>query len=100
MRHFVIVGVLVILVAVLTYIGLDSIGLMPVAASAQAIPIDWMWNWQVIAISFLFALIVVPMAFKHRREYFTGNSMDCSPSIFGLGFCVYGCLLAWGNASR
>jgi cytochrome c oxidase subunit 2 len=64
MRHFVIVGVLVILVAVLTYIGLDSIGLMPVAASAQAIPIDWMWNWQVIAISFLFSLIVVPMAYS------------------------------------
>ncbi len=36
MRHFVVVGVLVILVAVLTYIGLDSMGLMPVAASAQA----------------------------------------------------------------
>lgn len=85
MRHFVIVGVLVILVAVLTYIGLDSIGLMPVAASAQAIPIDWMWNWQVIAISFLFALIVVPMAysmivFRRRKgdttdaEHIEGNT--------------------------
>lgn len=64
MRHFVIVGILVILVAGLTYIGLDAIGLMPVAASAQAAPIDWLWNWEVVTISFLFALITVPMAYS------------------------------------
>ena len=40
MRHFVIVGILVIVVAVLTYVGLDAVGLMPVPASAQAVPID------------------------------------------------------------
>jgi len=50
--------------ASLTYIGLDGIGLMPVAASAQAIPIDWLWNWQVVAMSFLFSLIVVPMGYS------------------------------------
>lgn len=64
MRHFVIVGILVIAAAVLTYTGLNAIGLMPVEASAQAIPIDWMWNLQVIAISFLFALIVVPLVYS------------------------------------
>ena len=64
MRHFVIVGILVILVASLTYIGLNSIGLMPVEASAQSVPIDWMWNWQVVAMSFLFALIAVPMGYS------------------------------------
>ncbi|MBK8781776.1 MAG: cytochrome c oxidase subunit II [Anaerolineales bacterium] len=64
MRHFVIVGILVIILASLTYIGLDGIGLMPVAASAQAIPIDWLWNWQVVAMSFLFSLIVVPMGYS------------------------------------
>ena len=85
MRHFVIVGVLVILVAGLTYIGLDSMGLMPLAASAQAIPIDWMWNWQVVAISFLFSLIIVPMiysliVFRRRKgdttdaEHIEGNT--------------------------
>ena len=63
MRHFIIVGILVIVAAVGTYFGLDALRLMPVAASAQAVPIDWMWNWQVIAMSFLFALIVVPLVY-------------------------------------
>ena len=84
-RHFVIVGILVIVMAILTYIGLDSAGLMPVEASAQAADIDWMWNLEVIAMSFLFALIVVPMAyslvvFRRRKgdttdaEHMEGNT--------------------------
>ncbi|MFZ5882868.1 MAG: cytochrome c oxidase subunit II [Chloroflexota bacterium] len=64
MRHFVIVGILVIALAVLTYVGLNSAGLMPVPASAQAVPIDWLWDIQVKAMSFLFALIVVPMLYS------------------------------------
>ncbi len=70
MIHFIVVGVLVILVGVATYFGLTSLNLMPVAASAQAGSftqagsIDWMWNLQVIAMSFLFAVIVVPIAYS------------------------------------
>lgn len=64
MRHFVIVGILVIVIAVLTYLGLNAAGLMPVEASAQAIPIDWLWNLEMITIAFLFSLIVVPMAYS------------------------------------
>ena len=64
MRHFVIVGIFVIIVAVLMYIGLDSAGLMPAQASAQAVDIDWMWNLELIAISFLFALITVPLVYS------------------------------------
>jgi cytochrome c oxidase subunit 2 len=86
MRHFLVVGILVIVMAVLTYVGLDSAGLMPVQASAQAVSIDWLWNWQIIAISFLFSLIVVPMVyslvvFRRRKgetgdgEHFEGNSV-------------------------
>lgn len=63
-RHFVIVGILVIVMAVLIYVGLDSVGLMPVQASTQATDIDWMWNLEVIAMSFLFALIVVPLVYS------------------------------------
>ena len=85
MRHFVIVAILVIVMAFLTYMGLTSVGLMPVEASAQAIPIDWMWNLQVIAMSFLFALIVVPLfysliVFRRKKgetgdgEHFEGNT--------------------------
>ncbi len=73
MRHFVIVGVLVIVVTVLTYVGLDKADLMPLAASAQAIPIDWLWDVEMATISFLFAVIVVPMfyslvVFRQRRN--------------------------------
>ncbi|MBE0680275.1 MAG: cytochrome c oxidase subunit II [Anaerolineales bacterium] len=77
MQHIVIVGILVIVMAVLTYFGLDSIGLMPVEASAQAVSIDWLWNWQVIAMSFLFALIVVPLVYSlvvfRRKKGETGD---------------------------
>lgn len=64
MRHFVTVGILVIIAAALTYLGLDALHLLPIAASAQAASIDWLWNWQVITISFLFALIVVPLLYS------------------------------------
>ena len=64
MRHFVIVGILVILVAFLTHAGLVHQNLMPAEASTQATYIDWMWDLQVIAMSFLFALIVVPMIYS------------------------------------
>ena len=85
MRHFVVVGILVLVVAVLTYVGLDSAGLMPVPASAQAGPIDWLWDLQVKAMVFLFALIVVPMiyslvVFRRRKgdttdaEHIEGNT--------------------------
>jgi len=79
MRHFVIVGILVIVLAVLTYVGLNSAGLMPVPASAQAVPIDWLWDLQVKAMSFLFSLIVVPMLYSllvFRRK--KGDTTDAA----------------------
>ncbi len=79
MHHFIIVGILVIVMAILTYVGLDGIGLMPVQASAQAIPIDWMFNYQIMAMSFLFALIVVPLVYSlivFRRK--KGDTSDAA----------------------
>ena len=88
MGHFVIVGILVIVMAVLTYMGLDLAGVAkqmhPVEASLQSVSIDWLWNWEIMAISFLFALIVVPMlyslvVFRRRKgdtsdgEHIEGN---------------------------
>ena len=77
MRHFVIVGILVIAMAILTYFGLDAAGLMPAQASAQAIPVDWMWDLQVMAMSFLFALIIVPLFYSlvvfRRKKGETGD---------------------------
>jgi cytochrome c oxidase subunit 2 len=37
---------------------------MPVEASAQSIPIDWLWNVELMTISFLFAVIAVPLAYS------------------------------------
>jgi cytochrome c oxidase subunit II len=91
MRHYVVVGILVIVVAILTYVGLNSVGLMPVEASLQAGSIndvgsiDWLWNWEVVVMCFLFSLIAVPMfysliVFRRRKgdttdaEHIEGNT--------------------------
>ena len=85
MLHFVIVGILIIVVSFLTYWGVNIMWVLPVEASAQAVPIDWLWDVQMIALSFLFALIVVPMfysliVFRRRKgetgdgEHFEGNT--------------------------
>src|SRR5512145_2466976 len=63
-RHFVIMGVLIIPVAILTYLGLDALGLMPVAASAQSAPIDWLFDLEIKMIAFFFALIMVPLVYS------------------------------------
>jgi cytochrome c oxidase subunit 2 len=83
MRHFVVVAALVILVAFGVYFGLEALHLMPVEASAQAVPIDWMWNLEIKAMSFLFALIFVPIIYSliiFRRK--KGDTSD-GPHIEG-----------------
>jgi cytochrome c oxidase subunit II len=66
MRHFIIVGILVIAVTALTYfgVGLDAKHLMPVEASVQASEVDGMWDKQAMAMAFLFSLIAVPMFYS------------------------------------
>lgn len=77
MRHFVIVSILTVAMTYVIYVGLTSLGLMPVHASTQATSIDWLWDWQVKAMSFLFALIMVPIGYSlavfHRRKGETGD---------------------------
>jgi cytochrome c oxidase subunit 2 len=77
MRHFVIVAILVIAMTFLAYFGLIAADLMPVQASAQAVSIDWLWDLELMMISFLFALIVVPMAYSlvvfRRKKGETGD---------------------------
>ena len=79
MRHFVVVGILVIVVAILAYVGMMAAGLMPVQASAQSVPIDRLWDLELATISFLAALILVPLAyslvvFRHRK----GDTTDAT----------------------
>jgi cytochrome c oxidase subunit 2 len=85
MGHFIIVGILIIVVTVLSYFGVNIMWVLPVKASVQATPIDWLWDVQMMVLSFLFALIVVPMfysliVFRRRKgetgdgEHFEGNT--------------------------
>jgi cytochrome c oxidase subunit 2 len=64
MRHFVIVGVLVAVLTPLTYFGVTAAHVMPVEASAQSLFVDQMWDQDMMMISFLFALIVVPLIYS------------------------------------
>ncbi len=112
MRHFVVVGILVIVAAVLTYVGLDAVGLMPVEASAQAGPIDRLWNLEVMTISFLFALIVVPLTyslivFRRKKgdttdaEHVEGNTnLEITWTILPLFLVMIFAYLGAGNLSE
>lgn len=64
MKHFAIVGVLVIVATVAVNAGLNAVGLMPVEASEQARVIDRLFSLHVTVISFLFSLIVVFMLYS------------------------------------
>ena len=83
--HLIVMIVLVAIVAVLVYIGLNSLGLMPAEASSQAVSIDWLFDLEIKLIAFFFALIIVPMAyslvvFRRRKgdtsdgEHIEGNT--------------------------
>jgi cytochrome c oxidase subunit 2 len=64
MKHFVVVGILVIISTLLVKTGLDIVGLLPVEASAQAVPIDRLFGVHMWLISFLFSLIIVFMLYS------------------------------------
>jgi cytochrome c oxidase subunit 2 len=112
MRHFVIVGILVVVITILAYVGLDSAGLMPLAASDQAGPIDWLWNLEIITLSFLFALIVAPMAyslivFRRRKgdttdaEHIEGNTnLEITWTIVPLFMVMVFAYLGAGNLAE
>lgn len=112
MRHFILVGILVIAMTFLTYTGLTAAHLMPVNASAQATEIDWMWNLEVIAMSFLFALIVVPMlyslvVFRRKKgdttdaKHVEGNTpLEITWTVIPLFIVVVFSYLGAGNLAR
>jgi cytochrome c oxidase subunit 2 len=91
---------------------MDSAGLMPLAASAQAGPIDWLWNLEVMTISFLFALIIVPMGyslvvFRRRKgdttdaEHIEGNTnLEITWTVVPLFIVMVFAFLGAGNLSE
>lgn len=64
MKHLIIAAVLVILVSAVLIFGMSQVRLLPVAASAQAEPIDFMFRLEFIVIAILFSLIVVLMVYS------------------------------------
>ncbi len=62
--HYVMILILVAVATVLVSMGFDAIGLMPVEASAQSVPIDWLFGLEMKAIAFFFALIMVPLLYS------------------------------------
>ncbi len=87
MRHFVIVGVLILLLTPILYFGISAANVMPIEASAQSLPVDWMWNMDAAVISFLFTLIMVPLIYSlivfRRRKGDTsdGEHMEGSTTL-------------------
>jgi len=77
MKHLIIAGILVVVVTALLILGLGQVDLLPIAASAQAQPIDRMFDLEFKVIAFLFALIVVFMVYSivvFRRK--AGDTTD------------------------
>ncbi|MEK6222281.1 MAG: cytochrome c oxidase subunit II [Chloroflexota bacterium] len=87
MVHFLIVGLFTLASTYGLFIILTGPNVLPMQASAQAIPIDEMFKWDFLAVAFFYSLIVVFIIYSlivFRRkdgdddneygEYFEGNS--------------------------
>lgn len=104
-RHFVAIGVLIVLSTLLVYWILDTVLRFPMAGSLQAASIDLMIQGHLWLIAFLFSLVVVFMVyalflFRRREgdegegEYFHGNTTleiawTVLPMILVIGFAYW-----------
>ena len=107
MKHFIIIGALVIVSTFIIHAGLTSIGLLPAQASLQAVSIDQLMNVHVWLISFLFSLIIVTLTYSlivFRRKkgesgdgaYITGsNRLEIAWTIIPLVAVI---ILAYAGA--
>ncbi len=84
-RHFIIIGVLIVLVSIALYALLGVLLPLPMEASTQAVTIDWVFQAHMVLLSVLFALVVVIMlyaivVFRRKEgdtsegEHFEGNT--------------------------
>ncbi|MEN4011180.1 MAG: cytochrome c oxidase subunit II [Chloroflexota bacterium] len=101
MRHVAIVSVLVVVFTALVYLFLTNVGLLPMAASEQAQPIDELFNLHFLMIAFLFSLITVFLGYSlvvFRRKpgeegdgaYFKGNNpLEVVWTVIPLGIVIY-----------
>ncbi len=83
-RHFIIVGVLVVVTTIVMGIVLNGVLPLPIPAATQASTVDWLFRVHMWLIAFLFALVMVFMVYAlvlFRRgkrtdegEHFEGNT--------------------------
>jgi cytochrome c oxidase subunit 2 len=64
MKHLIIAAILVLISTLIISVGMEYIQLLPVQASAQAVPIDRLFGIEFKIIAFLFSLIVVFMIYS------------------------------------
>jgi cytochrome c oxidase subunit 2 len=62
--HLIVASILVVVVTALLIVGMNYIRILPMAASAQAKPIDQLFRLELYVIAFLFSLIVVFMVYS------------------------------------
>jgi cytochrome c oxidase subunit 2 len=77
--HLIVASILVVVVTALLIVGMNYIRILPMAASAQAKPIDQLFHLELYVIAFLFSLIVVFMVysiFVFRRK--RGDTSDAA----------------------
>ncbi len=101
MKHFLIAGVLTVILTLIIGFGSAAIGLMPVEASTAAIPVDRMISLQLWLISFLFSLVTVfilysIVVFRHRQgdrgfgTYFkSAATLEIVWTLIPLGTVIY-----------
>jgi cytochrome c oxidase subunit 2 len=101
MKHFIVAGILVAVVTALLIAGLGWVKLLPDASSAQAAPIDSLFDLEFKIIAFLFALIIVFMLYSivvFRRKagdttdakHITGNTkLEVLWTLAPLGVVLY-----------
>jgi cytochrome c oxidase subunit II len=101
MKHFIFAAALVMVITVVGVFGLERVQLLPVAASAQAGPIDQLFGLHFRIIAFLFALIVGLMLYSiivfRRRpgddsdaEHIEGNTnLEVLWTIVPLAVVIY-----------
>lgn len=110
-RHFIIVGVLIVITTLVLKALLDWALPLPLQASVQAVTIDWLFGLHIWLIAFLFALVSVFMVyaivvFRRREgddgdgEHFEGNTAleigwTTAPLIFVVIFSWLGLTTMW-----
>lgn len=101
MKHFIGAVLLIIVLALAGFVGLQNVDLLPQGASLQAVPIDNLFQLDFVAIIVLFALIVGLMVYsiiffrrkkgdKEDGPHVVGNTkLEVIWTIVPLGFVLY-----------